>query len=72
MDTDWASNASDRKTTSTFIFSLGSETASRSSKKQPMVALSSTKDKYRGTPIVAYQALWLKRLLKNLNELVDE
>ena len=41
-DADWAGNASDRRSTSGFAFSLGSVTIAWSSKKQPTVALSST------------------------------
>ena len=37
-----------------------------SSKKQPTIALSSTKAEYRGTTVVACEAVWLKRILKDL------
>jgi hypothetical protein len=43
MDVDWADNVSNRRSTSGFIFSFGSGDVSWSSKKQPTVALSSTK-----------------------------
>jgi hypothetical protein len=42
-DVDWASNGSDRRSTSGFMFSFGSGAISWNSKKQPPVALSSTK-----------------------------
>jgi hypothetical protein len=41
MDIDWAGNVSDRISTSGFMFSFGSGAINWSSKKQPIVALSS-------------------------------
>ena len=46
--TDWAGNATDRRSTSDFMFSLGSAAITWSSKKQPTIALSSTEAEYRG------------------------
>ena len=37
-----------------------------SSKKQPTVALSSMEAEYRGVPVAACEAVWLKRILKDL------
>ena len=70
-DTDWAGDASDRRSTSGFMFSLGSEAISLSSKKHPTMALSCTKTEYRGAIVTACEAIWLKRLLKDLGESVD-
>ena len=36
-----------------------------------MMALSSTEVEYRGAAVAACEAVWLKRLLKDLGELVD-
>ena len=47
-DVDWAENASDRRSTSGFTFSLGSAAIAWSSKKQSTIALSSTEAEYRG------------------------
>ena len=44
MDADWAENVGDRRSTSNFAFSLGSVAITWGSKKQLIVALSSTKD----------------------------
>ena len=41
-DVDWAGNATDRQSTFGYAFSLGSAAIAWSSKKQPIVALSST------------------------------
>ena len=45
-DADWDRNVGDGRSTSGFAFSLGSATMIWSSKKQPIVALSSTKADY--------------------------
>ena len=52
-DADWAGSVSDRRSTSGFMFSLGSAAISWSSKKQPTFALSSTKAEYRGAAMAA-------------------
>jgi hypothetical protein len=62
-DANWAGNVSDRRSTSGFMFSFGSGAISWSSKKQPTVALSSTKAKYRNVAIVACEVVWLQKLL---------
>ena len=65
-DADWAGYKADRRSTSGFVFSLGSGAISWSSKKQPTVALSSTEAEYRGAAVAACEAVWLKRILKDL------
>jgi hypothetical protein len=53
------------------MFSFGSGAVSWSSKKQPIVALSSTEAEYRGATIVACEVVWLKKLLSDLGQSVD-
>ena len=65
-DADWAGYKADRRSTSGFVFSLGIGAISWSSKKQPIVALSSTEAEYRGAVVAACEAVWLKRILKDL------
>jgi hypothetical protein len=48
------------------MFSFGSGAVSWSSKKQPTVALSSTKAEYRSVAIVACEVLWLQKLFSDL------
>jgi hypothetical protein len=68
---DWAGNVSDRRSISGFLFSFGSGAISWSSKKQPIVALSSMEAKYKGATIVTYEVVWLQKLLSDLGLLVD-
>jgi hypothetical protein len=51
-------------------FFIRSGAISWSSKKQPTIALSSTKAKYRSTTIVTCEIVWLQILLSNLGQLV--
>jgi hypothetical protein len=57
MDADWASNVSNRRSTSGFMFSFGSGVVSWSSKKQPTIALSSMEAEYRGAAIVVCEVV---------------
>ena len=52
-DADWVGSATDRRSTTGFMFLFGSATVTWSSKKQPRMALSSTKSKYCGAAIAA-------------------
>ena len=62
-DADWAGNVDDRRSTNCYAFTLGSAMISWSSKKQPIVSLSSTKAKYRGIALATCKAIWLKKLV---------
>jgi len=53
------------------MFSFGSGVISWSNKKQPIIALSSTKAKYRSVTIVTCEVVWLQKLLSDLGQLVD-
>ncbi|XP_057858983.1 secreted RxLR effector protein 161-like [Cryptomeria japonica] len=55
-NSDWAGSVDDRKSTSGYVFSLGSGAVTWTSKKQQAMALSSTKAKYRGTVKTACEA----------------
>jgi hypothetical protein len=70
-DVDWAGNVSDRRSTNGFFFSFGSGDVSWSSKKQPIVALSSTEAEYRGVAITACEIVWLQKPLSNLGQSVN-
>nr|XP_025611877.1 uncharacterized protein LOC112705256 [Arachis hypogaea] len=67
-DSDWVRDIATRKSTSGFVFYLGSSAISWSSKKQPVVTLSTAKVEYIATANCATQAVWLRRILGELNE----
>ena len=65
-DVGWADNTADCGSMSRYVFSLGSTVIAWSSKKRTTVALSSTESEYRGEVVATCEAIWLKRLLKDL------
>ncbi|GKC26312.1 integrase [Tanacetum coccineum] len=67
-DSDWAGEKEDMKSTSGNCFTLGSGVVSWASKKQATVALSSTEAEYVAATKAACQAIWLRRMLSDLNQ----
>ena len=65
-DADWAGDQDTRRSTSGFVFNLGSGAISWSSKRQPTVALSSCEAEYMGQTQAVKEAVWLKSLLDQL------
>ncbi|PNX58520.1 type I inositol 145-trisphosphate 5-phosphatase 12-like protein, partial [Trifolium pratense] len=65
-DSDYAGDLNDRKSTTSYVFMLGSGAISWSSKKQPIVTLSTTEAKYVSTAACVYQGVWLKNVLSYL------
>ena len=62
-DSDWADNILDRKSTSTYCFSLGSSMDSWSNMKKLCVALSMTKAKYVVACETSREVVWLRKFL---------
>ena len=65
-DADWGREISDRKSTSGYIFRLGSSPITWMSKKQSTIALSSTEAEYIALTTGAKEALHLRHLLMQL------
>eukprot|EP00253_Pinus_taeda_P021768 PITA_21768 len=59
-------SVNDRKSTSGYVFHLGSEAISWASKKQPIVSLSRTEVEYVATTTSACLVVWMRRMLRNL------
>eukprot|EP00253_Pinus_taeda_P002386 PITA_02386 len=66
-DSDWASSVDDRKSTSGYVFHLGSEAISRASKKEPIVSLSTLEAEYVAATTAVCQAIWMRRMLRDLH-----
>ena len=65
-DADWAGDTQTRRSTSGFLFNIGSGAISWSSKQQPTVSLSTCKAKYIAKTQATKETMWLQLLLSQL------
>ena len=66
-DSDWAGCVDDMRSTSGYCFSFGSGVFSWSSRKQEVVAQSTAEAEYIAAVAAVNQALWLRKLLTDLD-----
>jgi len=66
IDSNWARSYDDQKSTSGYVFHLGSGAISWTSKKQPIISLSSVEAKYIVATRASYQVVWMRSMLKDL------
>lgn len=64
-DSDWGGSMEDKKSTSGVVFGLGSAAISWMSKKQEVIALSTTKAQYVALAAAGCQGLWLRKLMED-------
>ncbi|KAG6433701.1 hypothetical protein SASPL_105316 [Salvia splendens] len=67
-DSDWAGSVDDRRSTSGFVFNLGSGAVTWSSKKQGVTTLSTAEAEYVDATSSACQGVWLRRLLADFEQ----
>ncbi|KAL8123001.1 hypothetical protein AgCh_011103 [Apium graveolens] len=65
-DSDYAGDVDDRKSTSGYVFLINGVAVAWSSKKQPIVTLSTTEAEFIATASCACQAVWMRRILQEL------
>ncbi|XP_024171543.1 uncharacterized mitochondrial protein AtMg00810-like [Rosa chinensis] len=74
-DSDYVGDLGDRKSTSGYMFKLSSGAVAWSSKKQPVVTLSTTEAEFIAATSCACQSVWMQRILGKLglnqNQLAD-
>ena len=66
-DANWASDPDTRKSTTGYVFLLNGGAVSWNSKRQSTVATSSTEAEYMSLYSAVQEAIWLRRLLKDVN-----
>nr|GEU81061.1 retrovirus-related Pol polyprotein from transposon TNT 1-94 [Tanacetum cinerariifolium] len=66
-DSDWAGSKDDERSTLGILFFLGNNAFTLSSKKKPIVTLSSCKAEYVVATSCVCHAIWLKSMLKELH-----
>ncbi|XP_071700432.1 secreted RxLR effector protein 161-like [Rutidosis leptorrhynchoides] len=71
IDADWMGDANDRHSTSGYCFNMSSMIISLCSKKQDVIALSSTEAEYIAATMAAQECTWLRRLIGDILEEVD-
>jgi hypothetical protein len=67
-DSDWAGSVDDMKSTSGYIFTIGTGAICWNAKKQEVVAQSTAEAEYISLAAAANQAVWLKKLLEDLGQ----
>ena len=65
-DSDYAGDVDDRKSTSGYVFLLSDGAVSWSSKKQPVVTLSTTEAEFVAAASCVCQGVWMRRVLEKL------
>jgi hypothetical protein len=65
-DSNYAGDTEDRKSTSGYAFLLSSGAVAWSSKKQPVVTLSTTEAEFIAAAACACQSIWMRRILDEL------
>nr|GEU99660.1 retrovirus-related Pol polyprotein from transposon TNT 1-94 [Tanacetum cinerariifolium] len=66
-DSEWAGSKDDGRSTSGFLFFLGNNAFTWSSKKQPIVSLSNCKAEYIAATSCVCHAIWLRSMLNELH-----
>ena len=63
VDADWVGDLDQRRSTSGYVFNLFGGAVSWMSKKQSIVALSTTEEEYMAATHASKEAIWLQRFV---------
>jgi len=69
---DYAGDVDDSRSTSGYVFLMSGGVVAWSSRKQPIVTLSTIEAEYVAITTCACQAIWMKRILKEIGHEQDE
>ncbi|CAM8885291.1 unnamed protein product [Rhodiola kirilowii] len=67
-DSDFAGDVDSSKSTSGYVFIMSNAAVAWSSRKQPIVTLSTTEAEYVAACACACQSLWMKKILESFNQ----
>ena len=70
-DADWAGDINDRRSTTGCTFFIGGRAICWNNKRQPTIALSTTKAKYMSSTHDTKEAIWLRKLLEDVGYIQD-
>lgn len=71
-DSDYAGDVDDRRSTSGYVFMLGGGAVAWTSKKQPIVTLSTTEAEFVAAAYGACQGVWLRNILEEIGAKQEE
>lgn len=71
-DSDYAGDVDDSKSTSGYVFLMSGGAVAWSSRKQPIVTLSSTEAEYVAAATCACQTIWMRRILEEIGHKQDD
>ncbi|KAF2283987.1 hypothetical protein GH714_017772 [Hevea brasiliensis] len=71
-DSNYASDMVDSKSTSGYVFLLSGGVVAWSSRKQPIVTLSTTEAEFVAAAACACQAIWMRRVLEDIGQSQEE
>jgi len=67
-DSDWAGDPTNRPSTAAFVFLLGGTAISWKSKKQSLIALSTTEAEYVAASEASQEGVWLRHILSEIHK----
>jgi len=71
-DAYWGGDLEDRRSTTRFVFMIGGGAISWSSKRQPLITLSTTEAEYMANTQATKEAIWITKLMMDLGYMEEK
>jgi hypothetical protein len=71
-DADMGGDLEDRRSTTRFVFMIGGGAISWNSKRQPIIALSTTEAEYMANKQATKEAIWITKLMMDLGSMEEK